>query len=122
VHVEVPSVRYRDLASLETGEPSAAIRARIEGARAVQKRRFGTDDIPFNARLTDHQVRTHCALDRDSQKLMEMAVDRLGLSARAHNRILKVARTIADLEAVDAIRSSHVAEAIQYRSLDCRLI
>lgn len=122
IHVEVPSVRYRDLTSRETGEPSAVIKGRIERTREIQKRRFHGDEIPFNARLSDHQVRTLCTLDEDSKKLMEMAIDRLGLSARAHTRILKVARTIADLEAVTEIRSSHVAEAIQYRSLDCRLI
>lgn len=122
IHVEVPSVRYRDLASRETGETSAEIRGRIERARAIQRQRFPGDAMPFNARLSDRQVRTLFPLDEESQKLIEMAVDRLGLSARAHTRILKVARTIADLAAVTEIRASHVAEAIQYRSLDCRLI
>ena len=122
IHVEVPSVRYRDLTGRETGESSAAIKERIERAREIQKRRFTDDETLFNARLSDRQVRTLCHIDEDSRQLIEMAVNRLGLSARAHTRILKVARTIADLEGLPEIRTSHVAEAIQYRSLDCRLI
>jgi len=122
IHVEVPSVRYRDLTARETGESSAAIKVRIERARDIQKNRFAGDDILFNARMTDRQVRAACPLDEESRQLIEMAIDRLGLSARAHNRILKVARTIADLEGDPALRSSHVAEAIQYRSLDRHLI
>jgi magnesium chelatase family protein len=122
IHVEVPSVRYRDLTSKEMGETSAAIRARIERARDIQKNRFSGDGTFFNARMTDRQVRTACPVDEESRQLIEMAIDRLGLSARAHSRILKVARTIADLEGEPALRSSHVAEAIQYRSLDRRLV
>jgi magnesium chelatase family protein len=122
IHVEVPSVRYRDLTARETGESSAAIKARIERARDIQKNRFAGDDTLFNARMTDRQVRAACPLDEESRQLIEMAIDRLGLSARAHSRILKVARTIADLEGDPALRSSHVAEAIQYRSLDRHLI
>ncbi len=122
IHVEVPAVRYRDLTARETGEPSAAIKTRIERAREIQKRRFAGDDTLFNARLSNRQLRTICPIDEDSRQLIEMAVDKLGLSARAHTRILKVARTIADLEDSPEILSSHVAEAIQYRSLDRRLI
>jgi magnesium chelatase family protein len=122
IHVEVPSVRYRDLTARETGESSAAIKARIEQARNIQKNRFAGDETLFNARMTDRQVRAACPLDEESRQLIEMAIDRLGLSARAHSRILKVARTIADLEGDPALRSSHVAEAIQYRSLDRHLI
>ena len=122
IHVEVPAVRYRDLTARETGEPSATIKARIERAREIQKRRFAGDDTLFNARLSNRQIRTICPIDEDSRQLIEMAVDRLGLSARAHTRILKVARTIADLEGLPQILPSHVAEAIQYRSLDRRLI
>jgi magnesium chelatase family protein len=122
IHVEVPSVPYRALTARESGEPSAAIKARIEKAREIQKHRFPGDETRFNAHLSQSQVRTVCPIDHDSRQLLEMAVDRLGLSARAHTRILKVARTIADLEGDPAIRASHVAEAIQYRSLDRRLI
>jgi magnesium chelatase family protein len=121
IHVEVPSVRYRDLTARETGETSAAIKARIERARDIQKNRFAGDETLFNARMTDRQVRTACPLDGESRQLIEMAVERLGLSARAHSRILKVARTIADLDGGGPLCSSHIAEAIQYRSLDRRL-
>jgi len=122
IHIEVPSVRYRDLTGRETGESSAAIKARIEQARAIQKNRFAEDKTLFNARMNDRQIRAACPLDEESRQLIEMAVDRLGLSARAYTRILKVARTIADLDGGGPIRSSHVAEAIQYRSLDRRII
>ena len=122
IHVEVPAVRYRDLTARETGEPSATIKARIERPREIQKRRFTDDETLFNARLSNRQIRTICPIDEDSRQLIEMAIDRLGLSARAHTRILKVARTIADLEGLPQILPSHVAEAIQYRSLDRRLI
>jgi magnesium chelatase family protein len=122
IHVEVPAVRYRELTAREMGESSAAIKARIERARKIQRQRFNGDDTLFNARMSDRQVRTVCPLNEESRQLIEMAIDRLGLSARAHSRILKVARTIADLEGEPALRPSYVAEAIQYRSLDRRLI
>ena len=122
IHVEVPAVRYRELTARETGESSAAIKARIERARKIQRQRFNGDDTLFNARMSDRQVRTVCPLDEESRQLIEMAIDRLGLSARAYSRILKVARTIADLEGEPGLRPSYVAEAIQYRSLDRRLI
>jgi magnesium chelatase family protein len=118
IHIEVPSVRYCELTSSETGEPSVAIKGRIEQARALQKRRFAGDETLCNARMTDRQVRSSCPLDDESRQLIEMAIDRLGLSARAYTRILKVARTIADLEGNPTLQSSHIAEAIQYRSLD----
>jgi magnesium chelatase family protein len=122
IHVEVPSVPYRDLAANRPGESSAVIKARIEGARRIQVKRQGGDGPLFNARLSDRQVRSFCVIDEASRQLIEMAVEKLGLSARAHTRILKVARTIADLEGLPQILPSHVAEAIQYRSLDRRLI
>jgi magnesium chelatase family protein len=122
IHIEVPSVSYRALTARESGEPSAAIKARIEAARNIQTERFAGDGVSCNARLSDRQVRTLCQIDGESRQLIEMAVDRLGLSVRAHTRILKVARTIADLDGSPAIRSSDIAEAIQYRSLDRRLI
>jgi magnesium chelatase family protein len=78
--------------------------------------------IFFNLSQSDRQIRQHCIIDEDSQRLLEMAIDKLGLSARAYSRILKVARTIADLEENEQIRASHVAEAIQYRNLDRRMI
>ena len=122
IHIEVPSVKYRDLKGKSTGESSAEIKDRVDRARSVQEQRFNGQNIRFNARMSDKQIKTHCIIDDDSQKLIEMAIDRLGLSARAYTKILKVARTIADLEGEGEIRSSHVAEAIQYRNLDRKMI
>jgi magnesium chelatase family protein len=122
IHVEVPAVPYRDLATHQPGETSADIKARIAKARQIQQRRFSGTETLFNARMSEGQLRTACLLDEDSRRLIEMAVDRLGLSARAHTRIIKVARTIADLEENPSVRSPHIAEAIQYRSLDRRFI
>ena len=122
IHIEVPSVRYKDLAGKATGESSSSIKGRIERARSIQQMRFTGKNTQFNARMSDKQIKTYCAIDDDSQKLMEMAIEKLGLSARAYTKILKVARTIADLENEDKIASSHVAEAIQYRNLDRKMI
>ncbi|MBN1381903.1 MAG: YifB family Mg chelatase-like AAA ATPase [Deltaproteobacteria bacterium] len=122
IHIEVPSVQYRDLTKPSSGESSARIKDRIHEAILRQNKRFSHTKTLFNARMSDRQIRQYCKIDDESQKLLEMAVDKLGLSARAYTRILKVARTIADLEQEDHIRSSHIAEAIQYRNLDRKLI
>ena len=122
IHVEVPSIRYRELAGKCGGEDSRTIRNRIIKARKVQQKRFAGLETPLNARMSDKQIKDHCALNEDSRNLIEMAMDKLGLSARAYVRILKVARTIADLEERNDINSSHVAEAIQYRNLDRSMI
>ncbi|MFA4916077.1 MAG: YifB family Mg chelatase-like AAA ATPase [Syntrophales bacterium] len=122
IHIEVPSIRYRDLTGRYTGESSGIIKDRISRARVIQKNRFNGQGILLNARMSDRQIREYCIIDGDSRKLIEMAIDRLGFSARAYTRILKVARTIADIEGERDIRSCHVAEAIQYRNLDRRMI
>ena len=122
IHIEVPSVKYRDLKGKSAGESSAEIKERVDRARRVQEQRFNGQNTRFNARMSDKQIKIHCIIDDDSQKLIEMAIDKLGLSARAYTKILKVARTIADLEGEGEIRSSHVAEAIQYRNLDRKMI
>jgi len=122
IHIEVPSVRYRDLTARKSGESSATIKRRIEKARAIQQRRFAAGKTICNARMNEAQIHAFCMIDDESHKLIEMAIDKLGLSARAHTRILKVARTIADLDDSDFLTSSHIAEAIQYRSLDRHLI
>ncbi len=118
IHIEVPSISYRDIASRTAGESSATIKGRIEKARTIQQRRFVGTKTSCNARMNESQMRLFCRIDEDSHKLIEMAIDKLGFSARANARILKVARTIADLDGSDFLTSSHVAEAIQYRSLD----
>jgi len=116
LHVEVPAVAYRDMSSEETGESSAAVGTRVMGARDVQRTR--SPEIPLNARLPAVLLRKHCRLDAEGRRLMEAAVTKLGLSARAHDRVLKVARTIADLAAGERITRDYLAEAIQYRMLD----
>lgn len=122
IHIEVPSVKYRDLTGKSVSESSADIMKRVNRARGMQERRFSGQSIRFNARMSDKQIKEHCVIDADSQKLIEMAIDRLGLSARAYTKILKIARTIADLDEEESIRSSHIAEAIQYRNLDRKMI
>ena len=100
------------------GEASAAIRERVRQARRIQHERFRRSKAFCNAHMTTRQIRKHCQVDDEARSLLERAMDRLGLSARAYDWILKVARTIADLEGGELIQAAHVAEAIQYRSLD----
>jgi len=122
LHIEVPSVKYRALSGKEMGESSAAIKSRVNLTRERQQKRFGNSGVMVNARMTEKQIKTFCRIDEESHLLMEMAIEKLGLSARAMNRILKVSRTIADLEGKENIEPAHVAEAIQYRNLDRSLI
>lgn len=121
LHVEVPAVAYRDLMDGGEAEASAVIRDRVAVARALQSRRFARSKIYCNAQMGSRQIRAYCRLDGPPRSLLEQAIDKLGLSARAYNRILKIARTIADLAGEDAIAAAHVSEAIQYRSLDRRI-
>jgi magnesium chelatase family protein len=118
LHIEVPAVKYRDLAERADGEGSAAIAARVERSRDLQRERFAGTRIHANAQMTPRLIRKHCELDTAGNRLLELVTDRLGLSARSYNRILKVARTVADLEGAEHIREQHLSEAIQYRSLD----
>jgi magnesium chelatase family protein len=118
IQVEVPAVRYKDLADERTGESSAALRARICRARQVQLECFRGRPLFCNAQMGARDIRRYCRPDATGEKLLEAAMARLGLSARAYTRILKVARTIADLGGEKDITAAHVAEAIQYRSLD----
>jgi magnesium chelatase family protein len=118
IHIEVPAVKYRDLTDKSAGEPSAAIRERVNRARDVQLSRFHGTRIFNNAQMGAREQREHCRVEAAGERLLELAINRLGLSARAYTRILKVARTIADLDASAAIEAHHVSEAIQYRSLD----
>ncbi len=119
IHVEVTKVGYDELSNRTRGEGSESIQRRVIEARKVQQSRFQSlDGVHSNAQMNTRLVRKICKLDSSSRKLLKQAITRLGLSARAYDRILKVARTIGDLEQSDAVKSSHVAEAIQYRSLD----
>jgi magnesium chelatase family protein len=118
IHVEVPAVAHRDLMQKQCAEPSSTIRQRVTAARGIQAKRFAKSAIYCNAQMSSRQIRKHCAIDPASTLILEAAIDKLGLSARAFNRILKIARTIADLAGQPAIREHHITEAIQYRSLD----
>ncbi|MGE5842783.1 MAG: YifB family Mg chelatase-like AAA ATPase, partial [Deltaproteobacteria bacterium] len=121
IHMEVPPVQFKDLSAAEGGESSADILARVMAARRIQGERFQKTKIFTNAHMNTGQLRKFCVLDSQSEEILEQAMEKFGLSARAHSRILKIARTIADLARTEDITSAHVAEAIQYRSLDRRV-
>ena len=112
------ALQAEEIFSLEPGEPSAAIRERVEAARAIQRERFRRSSIESNAEMSSRHIRRWCELDAHSRTLLAGAIERLGLSARAHDRVLKVARTIADLAGAERIDSAHLSEAVQYRALD----
>ncbi len=113
IHIEVPAVAYKELRSNHVGDSSAQIRERVERARAVQQARGF-----YNSQMPSRLIRQQCVLDETGERTLEMAVRRMGLSARAHDRILKLARTIADLGGSESVAAKHIAEAVQYRSLD----
>ncbi len=122
IHIEVPAVKYKELASEVKTEPSKEIRKRVIGARDIQLKRFAhLKNIYTNGDMGSREVRQYCRLDSASADLVKMAMTKLGFSARAYDRILKVSRTIADLEASENIRPQHISEAIQYRNLDREL-
>jgi magnesium chelatase family protein len=118
IHLEVPAVPYKDLKGGFSAESSESIGARVASARKIQSDRLSRTKIYCNAQMSSRHIKKHCTVGDASCNLLEAAIDKLGLSARAHNRILKIARTIADLEGAANIQSAHVAEAIQYRTLD----
>ena len=119
IHCEVQAVPFAQLSQMQPGEPSAVIRERVIKARQLQEERYkDVRGIHCNAQMTERMIHQFAEPDNQSLDMLRMAMERLSLSARAYNRILKVARTIADLEGVEQIQSYHIAEAIGYRSLD----
>ena len=118
LHIEVPPVEFDELASSAAAEPSAKIRERVNRARAIQNERFSGTGISSNSRMNARQLREFCPLHDRARALLKNAFERMGLSARAYDRVLKVARTIADLDGSEVILPVHAAEAVQYRSLD----
>lgn len=121
IHIEVPALEYKELTEEREGEPSEDIRRRVNGARDIQRERLRGERIHCNASMNQKQIKKYCRLDEDGKELLKMAINELGISARAYDRILKVARTIADLAASEEILPDHISEAIQYRSLDRNL-
>jgi len=122
IHVEVPALSYEELAQKTPGEDSTSMREKVAAARKIQQNRFvSMEKIYCNAHMESAHLRTYCELDMPSQELLKAAIEKLGLSARAYDRILKVSRTIADLDGQENIQSNHIAEAVQYRSLDRKL-
>lgn len=119
IHLEVPAVPYRELSVERSGEPSAVIRERVNQARRMQLERFtGRPGVFANAHMTPRDLKRFCRVTDSADALLRTAIVRLGLSARAYHRVLKIARTIADLAGSATIEPAHVSEAVQYRTLD----
>src|SRR3989339_590202 len=121
IHIEVPAIKFKELTSADNPEPSSEIRKRVKKARDIQLKRFKDDGIFANSHIGTKQLKKYCALDKEGQDLLKAAIEELGFSARAYDKILKVARTIADLDESAPIQVEHISEAIQYRSLDRKL-
>ena len=118
IHIEVPPVPFRELSDQSTGTSSEQMKSSVLAAREVQQRRFGKSSLRLNGRMTPSQIRKFCKLESDAESLLKTAMDEMGLSARAHDKILRIGRTIADLERSDTITAHHLSEAINYRALD----
>jgi magnesium chelatase family protein len=118
IHMEVPAVAFQDLLQFAEAESSESIRQRVLHARRIQSVRLDPHTIHCNGQMSNRQIKVHCAINETCKRILQGAMDKLGLSARAVNRILKVARTIADLAGAATIQSQHITEAVQYRSLD----
>ena len=121
MHITVGRVKYNEIMDMEKGETSALIRERIKKCREIQEERYLDENFYFNAHLDSKSLRKYCVLEKESKKILNAAMEKFGFSARAVDRILKMARTIADLEEKKDIESNHIAEAIQYRTLDRKL-
>ena len=118
IHLEVPRLKLEHLTDKRHGEPSEEIRKRVNVAREVQKSRYKNEHVFFNAHLESKELEKYCVLDKEGEELLKLAILELGISARAYDKILKVSRTISDLEGSDIILAHHISEAISYRSLD----
>jgi magnesium chelatase family protein len=118
IQIEVPAIAYRELSAKTAGTSSEAMREIVTTARQRQLDRFATSPTRRNAQMTSRELRKHCAIDPAGVELMRTAMSDLGLSARAHDKVLRVARTIADMDSAEAITVSHLSEAINYRMLD----
>jgi len=118
IHVEVPAADFKELSSTTPGTASALIRELVTVARKSQFERFSGSSILYNAQMSSRQIRQYCPLDSDCMNLLKISVNELGLSARAHDKVLRLSRTIADLDASDEIQIHHLQEAINYRMLD----
>ncbi len=118
IHIEIPAAKYQELSSNLPAESSAQIKERVNKARAIQRERLKNESIACNALMSHKQVRKFCALGKEESELLKMAMTELNFSARAYDKILKVSRTIADLAGRENIKTEHLSEVIQYRSLD----
>ncbi len=118
IHIEVPPVPFRQLSDQSVGTSSEKMKSDVYAAREMQQRRFGKSSLRLNGRMTPPQIRKYCKLEPDAESLLKSAMEEMGLSARAHDKILRIGRTIADLSASDNINSDHLSEAINYRTLD----
>ncbi len=118
IHLEVPAIKYKELTDIKDAEASKVIQERVEKTRAIQRERFKDEGIFYNASMNTRLIKKYCILEEEAKELLKMAMTELGLSARAYDKILKVSRTIADLAGSETILAGHIAEAIQYRSLD----
>jgi len=118
IHVEMPAIAYGDMRDRTPSESSRTIRARVQAARARQQARFAGSSTHCNAQMTTAAIRAFCRLDDDAQQLLKLAVNELGFSARAYDKVLRISRTIADLAGAEEIAAAHVSEAVQCRNLD----
>jgi len=118
IHIEVPPVPFRELSNQTGGTNSETMKAQVVAAREIQKQRFGKGNLRLNGRMLPSEIRKYCKLESDAESLLKNAMEEMGLSARAHDKILRIGRTIADLEAAENITAAHLSEAINYRTLD----